>query len=147
FDDERPSAEERNTAAFALQDMLRDMRTGKYSPEGKFDHSTLVKRLTLAAELVQALTPSEPPVDSTATPPATQHPSLTYEDRYILTVLEAHRCKSLTYAHILTESVRMEREDRTQIRRLSDSTIRTRVRVLLAHQLVARPPGTTKKGI
>jgi hypothetical protein len=68
FDDERPAAEERNTAAFALQDMLRDLRTGKYSPEGNFDHATLVKRLTLAAELVQALTPSEPsPAESTLT--------------------------------------------------------------------------------
>jgi hypothetical protein len=68
FDDERPAAEERNTAAFALQDMLRDLRTGKYSPEGKFDHATLVKRLTLSAELVQALTPSEPsPAESTLT--------------------------------------------------------------------------------
>ena len=85
--------------------------------------------------------------DTTATPPAPQHPSLTDEGRYILTVLEAHCGKPLTYARILTESVRMEREDRTQVRRLSDSTIRTRVRVLLTYQLVARPPGTTKKGI
>jgi hypothetical protein len=92
---------------------------------------------------VDALPDLTLPADSTATP----LPSLTDEDRYILTVLEAHRGKSLTYRTITQVSVRMEREDRTQVRRLSDSTIRTRVPVLLTHQFVARPPGTAKKGI
>ena len=45
------------------------MRTDKYGPEREFDHATLAKRLTLAAELVQALTPSETP-PTTLDPPA-----------------------------------------------------------------------------
>ena len=36
---------------------------------------------------------------------------LTDEDRYILTVLDAHRGKSLTFDRIGNESVRMNRDD------------------------------------
>jgi hypothetical protein len=103
--------------------------------------------LDLFQRAVDALPDSTPPAASTATPPAPPLPSLTDDDRYILTVLQAHCGKPLTYLSIMQASVRMEREDRTQVRRLSDSTIRTRVPVLLTHQLVARPRGTKKKGI
>jgi hypothetical protein len=140
YDLEKSTAEQLNAAWSMLRDLLLDMRKGKYGLEGKFAHATLAKRLTLAAELVQGLTPK---VRDEAPP----LPSLTDEDSYILTVLQATGGKSLTQRRIMQESVRMECEDRTKVRRLSDSTIRTRVPVLLTHQLVARPPGTKKKGI
>jgi hypothetical protein len=41
----------------------------------------------------------------------------------------------------------MEIEDRTKVRRLSDSTVRARVKVLESHGMVTRPAGTKKKGI
>jgi hypothetical protein len=102
---------------------------------------------TAALDLLNRMILACQRTDTTATPPAAQHPPLTDGDRYILTVLEAHRAEPLTYARILKESVRIEREDRTKVRRLSDNTIRTRVPVLLTHQLATRPPGTMKKGI
>jgi hypothetical protein len=73
--------------------------------------------------------------------------ALTDEDRYLLTVLDASRGKALSFSKIATESVRMEREDRTKVRRLSDSTIRQRVPVLITQGLVVRPAGTKRQGI
>ena len=66
FHDKKPTAEQRKTVAFMLLDMVRCMKEGKYVPE-KFDSRTFAKRMVLAVELVQALTPSEPaPAGSTA---------------------------------------------------------------------------------
>jgi hypothetical protein len=86
-----------------------------------------------------------PEVAAQLRPTATQ-PSLSDPDRYILTILAARRTP-LTYDQIIRESVRMEQEDRTKVRRLSDRTLRDRVLVLLDHGLVERPPRTRKKGI
>jgi hypothetical protein len=79
--------------------------------------------------------------------------TLTDTDRSILIVLNA--CgKPLSYARIANESVAMERQDRTKqpeersgVRRLSDSAIRARVRVLLWLGYVGRPAETKKKGV
>jgi hypothetical protein len=73
--------------------------------------------------------------------------ALTDEDRFILTVLNAHRGKALTFRLIVTESVRMELKDRKTVRRLADKTLRNRVKILESVGLVARPPETKKKGI
>ena len=73
--------------------------------------------------------------------------SLTDEDRYILTVLDANRGKALTLARIINESVRLNRVDPQHIKRLADSAIRKRVPILLERGFVVRPPRTTKKGI
>ncbi len=80
----------------------------------------------------------------TPAPPAV---ALTDADRYILTVLDAHRGKALTFHRIEREAYRMNREDPQRIKRLSDSMIRQRVPVLVERGLVVRPPGTKKKGI
>jgi hypothetical protein len=90
---------------------------------------------SMAPEVVEQLRPASPRV------------ALTNEDRYILTVLDAHRGKALTFDQIARESVKMEQKDRKKIRRLSDSMIRQRVPILLHSGLVARPPGTEKKGV
>jgi hypothetical protein len=66
FDDKKPTAEQRKTVAFMLLDMVRCMKEGKYVLE-TFDPQTFAKRMVLAVEMVQALTPSEPaPAGSTA---------------------------------------------------------------------------------
>jgi hypothetical protein len=80
-------------------------------------------------------------------PNATPSVALTPDDLYILAVLAAASGKALTFNKIITESVRMEQADRSKVRRLSESTIRGRVRFLEAQGLVARPAGTKKKGI
>ncbi len=139
FDLENENSRRRHEAWDYLRGLLLDVPK-KYVPQNPANHNILAKRLAVAVEMVQEVTPSE-------TPPDSQHPSLTDEDRYILTVLEANCGKSLTYARILKESVRMEIEDRTKVRRLSDSTVRARVKVLESHGMVARPIGTKKKGI
>jgi hypothetical protein len=72
---------------------------------------------------------------------------LTPGDVSILTILAASERGALTYREIVNESIRMERQDRTRMRRLSETTVEKRVAVLLAHRLVARPPGTQKKGV
>jgi hypothetical protein len=72
---------------------------------------------------------------------------LTPQDFHILTVLDAHHGGALTYARIVNESVRMEQRDRGKMRRLSDSSVRIRVTVLLSRGLVERPVGTKKKGV
>src|SRR5262249_10711083 len=46
---------------------------------------------TAALDLLNRMIVACQRTDSTATPPATQHPSLSDQDRYILIVLEAHR--------------------------------------------------------
>jgi hypothetical protein len=58
YDLEKATAEQLNAAWTVLRDLLLDMRKGKNGPEGKFDRATLAKRLTVAVELVQALTPT-----------------------------------------------------------------------------------------
>jgi hypothetical protein len=72
--------------------------------------------------------------------------ALTAADRYILTILQSHRPKALTIREIIRESVRMNQEDSTAMRRLSDSTVRSRLHVLESQRLVARPLHTQKKG-
>ena len=80
-------------------------------------------------------------------PTTSKDVALTTEDQYILTVLDGHCGKALTYLEIERESVQLNRDDPQKIKRLSDSMIRQRVRVLLQLGLVVRPPGTRKKGI
>jgi hypothetical protein len=53
--------EQKNLAARMLRDLARDLRNGEYGPDGKFDHEVLAKRLGLAVEMVQALTPTPAP--------------------------------------------------------------------------------------
>jgi hypothetical protein len=66
FDANKPTAEQRKTVAFMLLEMVRRMKEGKYVL-GTFDPQTFAKRMVLAVEMVQALTPSEPaPAGSTA---------------------------------------------------------------------------------
>jgi hypothetical protein len=72
---------------------------------------------------------------------------LTEDDRYILTILDAYRNKALTYEQIEKESIRMNGEDHTSMRRLNDSIIRQRIPILETVGFVARPPGTQKKGV
>ena len=53
----------------------------------------------------------------------------------------------MTIPRIINASVRMNQADRQTMPRLSDSTIRARLPILLDRGFVARPPGTTKKGV
>jgi hypothetical protein len=79
--------------------------------------------------------------------PAPSAAPLTGVDVSILAVLDASRPRALSYRHIVGESVRLEREDRTKMRRLADSAIRARVPVLISLGLVARPDRTQKQGV
>jgi hypothetical protein len=73
--------------------------------------------------------------------------ALTDDDVYILRVLDAKPGMALTFRAILNQAVAMEKQDRTKMRRLSDSAIRKRAASLLKRGYVARPPETKKKGI
>jgi hypothetical protein len=83
----------------------------------------------------------------TAIPNATTSCALTSEDVRILTVLDACHGRAVTRREIIAESVRLEREDRAKMRRLAESTLYVRIPVLMNGGLVARPPGTKKKGV
>jgi hypothetical protein len=74
-------------------------------------------------------------------------PGLTDDDHHILAVLDAHAGKTLILARTIRESVRMQCQDWASLRLLSDSTLRGRLPVLFDQGLVARPPGTKKKGV
>jgi hypothetical protein len=78
--------------------------------------------------------------------PAAPHVSLTDDDFHILTILAEHG-KAVPFAKIISASIKMNRDDPKKMKRLSDSTLRGRVPVMLERGLVARPPGTRKKGI
>jgi hypothetical protein len=79
--------------------------------------------------------------------PDTAPITLTEDDSAILTILNGFRGRALTYRDILNQSSQLNSANPRTIRRLSDSTLRKRVPFLLTHDLVARPPGTQKKGI
>jgi hypothetical protein len=79
-------------------------------------------------------------------PPTALAFAMTVDDRCILTILLAHRPEALTIRAIIRESVRLNRDDPQKMRRLSESTIRKRIHVLESQHLVAKPPGTKKKG-
>jgi hypothetical protein len=71
---------------------------------------------------------------------------LSTEDCHVLTILE-QAGRAMTYREIAAESVRINGRDRSAMPRLSDSTIRSRVRELIGLGLIARPEGTQKKGV
>jgi hypothetical protein len=79
--------------------------------------------------------------------PATCPVSSIPEDGHILAVLGSRHGEAMTYRQIVTESTRLEREDRGNVRRLSYNMVRSRVPILITLGLVERPPGTQKKGV
>jgi hypothetical protein len=84
---------------------------------------------------------------NTRLPETPQSPAVPPEDsdRYILMVLDTRRGKPFSINQIVQMSMRMEQEDRTKIRRLTDYMIRTRIPILMDRGLIARPPGRVKK--